>query len=51
MKDWKTTVAGLLAALLPWLKTVFPDLGTILDAAGTLALAIFAYFAKDRTPS
>ena len=49
MKDWKTTVAGLLAAVLPWMKTIFPDLGTVLDALGTLALAVFAYFAKDKS--
>jgi len=50
MTDWKTTVTGLLAALLPWLKTLVPDLATILDAAGALALALFAYFAKDKEP-
>jgi hypothetical protein len=48
MTDWKTTVTGVLAALLPWLKTVVPDLATVLDATGTLALALFAYFAKDK---
>ncbi len=51
MTDWKTTVTGLLAALLPWLKTLVPDLAPILDAAGSLALALFAYFAKDKEPA
>lgn len=49
MRDKKTTIAGLVAALAPWLKTVLPDaLAPAVDAVATLALLAVGYFAADR---
>jgi len=47
MLNYKTTIAGLIAAVLPWLGSVFPDLKVIFDAAGSFALVLLGYFAKD----
>lgn len=47
--DWKTTVAGLVAALLPFAKGILPvALAPIVDAVATLALVLLGYFAADR---
>jgi hypothetical protein len=45
--NWKTSIAGLVAAIIPWLKGVFPDFGGILDGVQSLAFALLGYFAKD----
>ena len=43
----KTTFAGAAAALLPWLKTMFPKQGAAIDAASSAALLLLGYFASD----
>lgn len=46
--NWKTSVAGLIAAIVPWIGTAFPQYDGIAKAIGSVALAVFAYFAKDK---
>lgn len=49
MLNWKTSLAGAIAALAPFLKGVLPaDLSSIADAVQALALALLGYFAKDK---
>lgn len=47
MKNWRTTISGLLAALLPWAKQVDPKRAGLYDTLATAALGVFAYMAKD----
>jgi len=49
MKDWKTTVSGLLAGLCPVLGNVFPKYASIFQSAGGLALMLLGYHAADKT--
>ena len=50
MVNWKTTIMGALAAMLPWLKTIVPDeFAVIFDAGQAFALALLGYFAKDKS--
>ena len=49
MLNWKTTVAGLIAAVAPILKGIVPSaLAPICDAGMALALALLGYFAADK---
>lgn len=49
MVNWKTSVAGLVAALAQWAKSVLPpDLAILADAISGLALAVLGYFSKDK---
>jgi hypothetical protein len=50
--DWRTSIAGLLAAVLPWVRGIVPEaLAPIVDAASSLALALLGYFAADKRPA
>jgi hypothetical protein len=50
MFNWKTTVFGALAALLPYVKSVLPaEFGQIADGVAALALALMGYFAADKS--
>lgn len=48
MVNWKTSIAGVVAALAQAAKNVFPDFAAIADAVSALALALLGYFAKDK---
>lgn len=49
MVNWRTTLLGALAAILPFVKSIIPaELGTLVDAAQAFALALLGYFAKDK---
>lgn len=49
MKNLKTTIAGLVAALLPFVRGVVPEaLVPIVDGVAALALALVGYFAADK---
>lgn len=45
--NWKTTLSGLVAALLPWAKQVWPKYALLFDAGGSFAVACLGYFAAD----
>jgi hypothetical protein len=48
MINWKTSIAGFLAAVLPWVRGIVPEaLVPIVDAVSSLALALLGYFAAD----
>lgn len=50
MPSWKTTLAGAVAALLPFIKSLVPEeLGTVIDAFQAFAIAALGYFAKDKS--
>jgi ActR/RegA family two-component response regulator len=47
--NWKTTLAGAIAAMAPFVKSILPEgLAPIADAVQALALALLGYFAKDK---
>ena len=49
MKNWKTSLSGLVAAILQACKTIVPpEFSVIFDAASGLALALLGYFAADK---
>jgi hypothetical protein len=49
MVNWKTTVFGALAAILPYLRgAVPPEYSAIVDAASALAIALLGLFAADK---
>lgn len=49
MKNAKTTVSGLVAALAPWLRSVLPaELAPVVDGVATLAVLAMGWFAADR---
>lgn len=49
MVNWKTTLAGAVAAMAPFVKSMLPEaLAPIADALQALALALLGYFAKDK---
>jgi len=45
--DWKTTLSGMLVALLGWAAQAFPKYKDIIEAAQNLALALLGFFAAD----
>ena len=48
MKNWKTTLAGTLAAVCAALTTGVLETGDLTDIALTVSLAALGYYAKDR---
>lgn len=46
MKDWKTTLPGLLAAASQAAKLVAPQYAAICDGVTALAVAVLGFFAK-----
>jgi hypothetical protein len=50
MSNWKTSLAGILAAALQAAKIHYPQFGPILDGASAFAVALLGYFAKDANP-
>jgi len=48
MKNYKTTISGIIAAACGALAVQFPEYKEILLSIGALAGAVFAYFAKDK---
>jgi hypothetical protein len=50
--NWKTTIFGALAAIIPYIRGIVPEeFQAIADAAAALALALMGYFAADRKPA
>lgn len=47
MMNWKTTVAGLLAALLPIAAQMFPQYAPLIAPVGSAAVAALGFFAAD----
>lgn len=47
MKNWKTTAAGIAAAICEGLAHGLPEYAAIFRGVATLALAIMGVFAKD----
>jgi len=48
MANWKTSLAGLVAALAVASKSMWPEFSAIADAVAGLALALLGYFASDK---
>lgn len=49
LKDWKTTLAGLLASSLPYVRGFVPEAYQgVVDAVTALSLALMGVFAGDR---
>jgi len=48
MNNVKTTIAGSIAAGCQMLGLFFPGIHAVCDPVGAAALAIFAWFAKDK---
>lgn len=47
--NWKTTLFGALAAILPYARAIVPEqFSHIADAAAALAVALMGYFAADK---
>ena len=46
--NWKTTIAGAAAALLPWAKTTFPKWSGVIDGLTSAALLGLGYYAADK---
>ena len=47
--NWKTSAAGLVAALLQLAKTVLPsELAPVFDTGAAFAIALLGYFAADK---
>ena len=47
--NWKTTLFGFLAAVIPYVRGIIPvELTAVADAASALALALMGYFAADK---
>ena len=52
MADLKTTITGVLAALIPWLKGILPQkYAGLLDGVQSIALALLGWFAADASKS
>jgi hypothetical protein len=49
MANLKTTISGLLVAVLGWAAQAFPKWHDVIMAAQNLALALLGYFAADST--
>lgn len=48
MINWKTTVFGALAAILPYVRSMVPsEFAPVADALAALALALMGYFSAD----
>lgn len=46
--NWKTTIAGVLAALAPVIAGIVPvELKPVVDGVQMIAMALLGYFAKD----
>lgn len=50
MKDWKTTVPGVLAGIAQIAKTVFPEAAAVADLFTALCLAALGVYAKQTGP-
>jgi hypothetical protein len=49
MKNWKTTLCGIISAAPQAAKLFWPDIPTpIFDVISTVAIAVAFYFAKDK---
>lgn len=47
MKNWKTTLLGVLSAVALAIKPSFPDFGGIIDGLSAMFIGLLGYFAKD----
>lgn len=51
MKNWKTTLSGILAGLAQFAKTQWPEHATLFDTLTGIGLALVGVFAHDAKPS
>jgi hypothetical protein len=48
MKSWKTSISGLVAAVLMALAVQFPEYKTVLETASAFSVALLGFFSKDK---
>lgn len=48
MKNWKTTIAGLVAAAAAGIKTQFPEYSAACDFVSYIAVLALGFFAADK---